>query len=157
MNLGDLGLLSLPAWISVASIEWVPNFRKFFFSLTTTSNFIKSAVVSQIKWLNLPINNEKLTNLGDPSLLSLAAWIFCYGLYILTWRCVRLLLDSLWFFYCRHPRFVMVSTFLLPVPMFMPVLGSSTPLFASTVSVAVPGLSVYFLIFYCGCKLLKMI
>ena len=113
MNLGDSGLLSLPAWISVTLIEWVPYFHNFFFSSTTTSNFIKSAVISQLKWLNLPINDEKLTNLGDPSLLLLAAWIFCCGLYILAWRCICLLLGLLWFFYCRYPRFVVVSTFLL--------------------------------------------
>ena len=108
MNLVDPGLLSLPAWISVVSIEWMPNFRYFFFLSTTTANFIKSALESHIKWLNLPINNEKLTNLGDPSLLLLAAWIFCCGPYILAWRCVCLLLGLLWFLYCRHPRFDVV-------------------------------------------------
>ena len=115
MNLGDPSLLLLPTWISVSLIEWVLNFRDFFFSSTTISTFIKSAVISHIKWLNLFINNKKLTNLGDPSLLSLAAWIFCCGLYILARRCDRLLFSLLWFFYCQHPWFIMVSTFLLSV------------------------------------------
>ena len=157
MNLGDLGLLLLPAWISVASIKWVPNFCNFFFSSTTTSNFIKSAVVSHIKWLNLPINNEKLTNFGDPSLLSPAPWIFCCGFYILAQHCVRLLLGSLWFLYYRHPWFVVVSIFLLPVPESVSVPGSLALPSASAVSVAIPGLSTDFFIFYFSCKLLRMI
>ena len=155
MNLRDPGLLLLPAWISVASIEWVPNFRDFFFSSMMTSNFIKSVVVSHIKWLNLSMNNEKLTNLGDLSLLLLATWTFCCGLYILARRCICLLLSSLCFLYCRHPWFVVVSTFSLPVPVSVPVLGSSALPFASAVSVAVPGLSAYFLIFYCSCNLFR--
>ena len=50
----------------------------------------------------------------------------------------------------------MVSTFLLLVPLSVPVPGLLAPPSASAVSVAVPGLFAYFLIFYCGCKLLKM-
>ena len=156
MNLGDPGLLSLPPWISVASIEWVPNFRNFFFSSTTTSNFIKNVGVNHIKWLNLPINNEKLTNLEDPSLLSLVTWIFRCTLYILARHCVCLLLSLLWFLYCWHPWFVAVFTFLLPVHVSVPIPGSSALLFVSALSLSVPGLSIYFLIFYCICKLLKM-
>ena len=121
INLGDPGLLSLSAWISVVLIKWVPNFRNFFFSSMTTSTFIKSEVVSHIKWQNLPINNKKLTNLEDPSLLSMASWIFCCGLYIFPHYCVCLLLGLLWFVYCRHPRFVVVSTF-LPCIVFVVVL-----------------------------------
>ena len=40
--------------------------------------------------------------------------------------------------------------------MSVSVPGSSAPPSASAMSVAVPGLSVYFLIFYRGCKLLRM-
>ncbi len=115
MNLGDPGLLTLPTWILVPLIEWVPNFRDFFISSTTTSTFIKSVVVSHIKWLNLLINKKKLTKLGDPGLLSLPTWIFCCGLYILTRRYICLLLDSLWFLYCRHLWFIVVSIFLLGI------------------------------------------
>ena len=50
----------------------------------------------------------------------------------------------------------MVSTFLLLVPMSVLVPGSSAPPSASAVSVAVPELFASFLIFYCGCKLLRM-
>ena len=115
MNLGDLSLLLLPAWISVALIEWVLNFRNFFFSSTTTSTFIKNALVSRIKWPNLPINNEKLTNLRDPGLLLLSAWIFRCGLYIIAWHYVCFLLDSLWFLYYWHIWFDVISIFSLGV------------------------------------------
>ena len=50
----------------------------------------------------------------------------------------------------------MVSTFSLFVPVFVPIPGSSAFPSASAMSVAVPGLSTYFLIFYRNCKLLKM-
>ena len=50
----------------------------------------------------------------------------------------------------------MVSTFLLPILVFVPVPGLLAPLSASAMFVAVPGLSAYFLIFYRSCKLLKM-
>lgn len=51
----------------------VLNFRDLFFSSTTIGIFIKTIVVSHIKQLKLPINNEKLINLADPGLLLLPA------------------------------------------------------------------------------------
>ena len=50
----------------------------------------------------------------------------------------------------------MVSIFLLPVPISVPVPRLSVSPSASTVFVAMLGLSAYFLIFYDGYKLLRM-
>lgn len=61
----------------------------FFFSSTTTSTFIKSVVVSYLKWLNLSINNEKLMNLGDLGLLLFPAWI---SMARIEWSCLVLVL-----------------------------------------------------------------
>ena len=51
------------------------NFRDLFFSSMTIRTFIKTAVVGHTKQLKLPINNKKLINLEDQSLLLLPAWI----------------------------------------------------------------------------------
>ncbi len=50
----------------------------------------------------------------------------------------------------------MVSTFLLPVPVSVPVPRLLALPSVSAMSVAISGLFAYFLIFYRGCKLLRM-
>ena len=85
INLEDQGLLSLPVWISVVLIEWIFNFRNFFFLSIMLSIFIKSVAVSHLKWLNLLINNKKLIDLADPGLLLLPAWI---SVTLIKWFCL---------------------------------------------------------------------
>ena len=52
-----------------------------YFSSTTIRTFIKTVVVSHLKWLNLPLNNEKLMSLGHPGLLLLLASIFVCSIF----------------------------------------------------------------------------
>ena len=104
------------------------NFRDLFFPSTTIRTFIKTAVVSHLKWLKLPIKDEKLMNLGDPSSLSLPAWISITSIAVVLSGILAWVRSGYWPFclarrflfslgcsksHCRRPVFV-VSYYIWP-------------------------------------------
>ena len=84
------------SWLTVAvSLNFrILCFCDLFFLSTTIGTFINTIVVSQLKWLKLHINNEKLMNLGHLSSMSLLARISVSSIVvvlsdILAWVCSR--------------------------------------------------------------------
>ena len=59
--------------IAIGLNVYMLNFRNLFFLSITIRTFIKTAIISYLKQLKLPINNKKLMNLRGPSLFSFPA------------------------------------------------------------------------------------